>query len=155
MDLFASVRVQHHSRTVQGLDGTATFTVRLVASHAIGGVNLFSALQDLRQCPNFGWVVHFGGHFLLLYSNPSRVVFSTQDFDVDGHISVLFTAQLLALTVIVTNSFSAEPSVTHKTRNGVLLDTQRRHSKGMNHVIGCCDDANLFVDRHNQGVVDL
>ena len=71
------------------------------------------------------------------------------------HVSVFFTAQFLALPEEITGFFGTEPSVTHKTWNGILLDAKGIDCKGVNHVVRGGDDAYLLVDRHHQGVVDL
>ena len=73
----------------------------------------------------------------------------------NGHVSVLFAAQLLTLTVEIAHAFSTEPSVANEARNGVLLDAQGWHSECVNHVVCSCDDTDFFANRHNQSVVDF
>ena len=71
----------------------------------------------------------------------------------DGHVGMFFAAKFLALAVEVAGFFGAEPGVTYKTRDGILLDTKSRHSEGVNHVIGRGDHTNFLTDRDHQGVV--
>ena len=71
------------------------------------------------------------------------------------HVGVFFAAQLLALTVEITHAVCTEPSVTHKARDSILLDTQRRHSESVNHVVCSGNDTHFFTDRHDQSVVYL
>ena len=68
---------------------------------------------------------------------------------------MFFAAQLLALTIEIACLFGTEPCVTHKTRDGVLFDTEGRHCESVDHVIGRGDDADFFTDRHNHGIVDF
>ena len=155
MDLLTCFRVQHHRRTIQGLDSAAAFAAGLVTGNAIGGIDFFTTLQDLRQGPNFGGIVHLGGHLLLLGCHPCSVIFSANYFDMNWHVGVFFATQLLALAVEITNRFSTEPGVTYETRNGILLNAQRRNCKSVNHIIGSCNDADFFVDWHNHRVINL
>ena len=73
----------------------------------------------------------------------------------DGHVSVLFTAELGTLAIVVAGDFSAEPSVAHEARNGILLHAESRHHPGVDDVVGGGDDADFLALRHDQGVIDL
>ena len=155
VDLLACISIQHDRCAIEGFDGAHAFAIGLVTGLAIGRVDLFAFLHEVSHGPNFVGVVLFGGQFFVLLSHPSGVLLGAHHFDVDGHVSMFFTAQLLALAVEVAGFFGTEPSVTHKTWNRILLDTKRVDRKRVDHVIRGGDDAHLLVDRNHQGVVDL
>ena len=71
------------------------------------------------------------------------------------HVGVLFAAQLLTLAVEIADAICTEPCVSHKSRNGILFNAQRRHRESMNHVVCSGDDADFFAHGHHQSVVDL
>ena len=68
---------------------------------------------------------------------------------------MLFATQFHALAMVVADFLRTEPSVTHKTRDGILLDAERRHHEGVDHIVGGGNDAHLFVDRHHHRVIHL
>ena len=68
---------------------------------------------------------------------------------------MFLAAQLGALAVVVAGLLGAEPGVAHEAGNRVLLDAERRHHPGVDHVGRGGDDAHLPVHRHDHRVVDL
>ena len=147
--------VLHDRAAVQRLDRARALAVGAVAGRAVGGINLLAARDQLGQRPHLAGVVGLGLQLLELALDPLAVLGLADHLDVDRHVGVFLAAQLGALAVEVAGLLGAEPGVAHEAGDRVLLDRQRRHHPGVDHVVGGGDDADLAVHRHHQRVVDL
>ncbi len=71
----------------------------------------------------------------------------------DRHKTVFFAAQLCAIATVDARTIRAEPGVTDKSGNGVLLDSQRRHPPSMQDIICGEQYAHFPSYRHHQRVI--
>jgi len=111
-DHLACVGIQNDCCAIECFDGSHAFAIGLVTCLAVGRIDLFAFLHEVSHGPHFVGVVLFGSQFFVLISHPSGVLLGAHHFDMDGHVSVFFAAQLLALPVKVTGFFGTEPEAT-------------------------------------------
>src|SRR6185369_5005199 len=145
---------EHGRRRVERLHVAAALAVGLVADLTVGGVDLLAAGDQRRQLPDLARIVGLRRRLLGLLARPRGVVLLRDHLDVDRHVGVLLAAELVALAVVVAGLGGAKPRVADEPRDRVLLDAERGYAPGVDDVGGGRDDADLLVDRDDEGVVD-
>ena len=126
-----------------------------------GGRRRSSPRTPSRRAPQLGQVQALLGSsaaaasFFFCSSDPRRVAPLRLHLDHDRHEAVLLAAELGALAAIDADLLGPEPGVAHEAGDRVLLDAERRHPPGVDHVVGRDQDAHLLADRHHQRLVDL
>ena len=134
----------HDRRAVERLDRAGALAVGLVAGHAVGGVDLLAARQQVGQRPDLVRIVGLGGRFLLLARRPRRCSRPpTTTFTSIGMKACSLPHSSCALAAVVADLLGAEPGVAHEAGDRVLLDAELRHGQGVDHVVGGGDDAHL------------
>ena len=98
-----------------------------MAGCAVGGIDFCAAVHLLCQGVDLTWIIGQGCHFFFLFLYPFGVVLIGYNTHYDWHKGMLGTAKLGTLTTIGANLFCFKPGIAHKSRDGVLLDSERLH----------------------------
>src|SRR5690606_32723003 len=109
-------------------------------------VNLFTPGIQLIEGECLGGQLTDGGSSSLFLLQPGAVVFFGTGINHDRHEAVVTAAEFGTLAAINTRLVDNGPGLFDKTGDGILLDAQRGHPPGVNHVIGSNQEANLFID---------